>query len=307
MLPWLLIADARAHEIGLSTVRIERDALTVVFARGEVDASFPIRPTLTVDGEPCALGDPVARDVEEDGRAFTMSLSCPDGASFSLDAPWLADLGRSHRAMVEWQDAPVGMMTASHPRLTWGEASSGEVAADFIGLGVEHVLTGFDHLAFLLGLLLVARSTREIVGVVTGFTLAHSLTLSLAALGVFSLPGSFVEPAIALSVAWVGLENRWNPPPGRRLALTFALGLIHGFGFAGLLAELGLPVEHRALALVSFNVGVELGQLALVALALPVLLALRRREGWVERGVPAISLGLVAIGLFWFAERVFFG
>ena len=131
-------------------------------------------------------------------------------------------------------------------------------------LGVEHILTGADHLVFLLGLILVGGSLRSLVGVVTAFTLAHSITLALAALSIFAPSPRLVEPAIALSIAYVGVENLFVNDASKRWRITFPFGLIHGFGFAGALREIALPRAQLPIALVSFNLGVELGQLGVL-------------------------------------------
>ncbi len=150
-------------------------------------------------------------------------------------------------------------------------------AREYAVLGVEHILTGYDHLAFLLALLVLAatRPRREgiaqVLAVVTAFTVAHSITLALAVTGVVRLPSRVVESAIAASIAWVALENVLRPTVRARWPVTFAFGLVHGLGFASALAETGLPSRGTALALVSFNVGVEVGQLAVVALVFPLL------------------------------------
>ncbi|MEQ1572343.1 MAG: HupE/UreJ family protein, partial [Myxococcota bacterium] len=176
------------------------------------------------------------------------------------------------------------------------------VALGYLKLGVEHILTGWDHLVFLAGLLLVTRSLRAIAAVVTGFTVAHSITLTLAALGWVSVPSSLVEPAIAASIAFVGIENGFDPPVNRRFALTAALGLIHGLGFAGALADVGLPAGQVPLALATFNLGVELGQFGVVLAALPLLLA-ARRASWGPAAVRVGSWAIAALGLYWFVDR----
>jgi hypothetical protein len=187
---------------------------------------------------------------------------------------------------------------------TEGRHSRAEVAKRFLKLGVEHIWTGYDHLLFLLGLLIAASSLKTMLFVVTGFTIAHSITLSLAALGLVHVSPAIVEPAIAATIAFVGVENFFHPPARRRIVVTFLLGLVHGFGFAGMLEELGLPRGALATALVSFNGGVELGQAAVVAVALPILMQLRRVPGWERRVVPALSVFVAAAGVFWFVERV---
>jgi hypothetical protein len=141
--------------------------------------------------------------------------------------------------------------------------------------------------------------------IVTAFTLAHSITLSLATLGVFSLPSRWVESAIAASVVLAALNNLWPLFHGRRWAMAFAFGLIHGFGFASVLADLGLPQGTLALALVGFNVGVEIGQLAIVAAFLPLAFMLRDTRFY-QRGVfVGGSAAIAMLAALWFAERAF--
>lgn len=178
----------------------------------------------------------------------------------------------------------------------------------FLKLGVEHIWTGYDHLLFLFALLVVCRTFRSIVAIITCFTLAHSLTLALATFELVALPGRVIEPLIAASIVFVGLENLWRrgEEPRGRWALTFAFGLIHGFGFAGVLRELGLGAAGSgvALPLFTFNLGVELGQIAIAAVVLPLVWRLRRHEAFVRRGVPALSALVAAAGLYWLVERV---
>jgi hydrogenase/urease accessory protein HupE len=180
----------------------------------------------------------------------------------------------------------------------------------FLRLGVEHIWTGYDHLLFLFGLLVVCRSFRSIAGIITCFTLAHSLTLALATLGIVNLPSRLVEPAIAASIVFVGVENllRRGREPVGRWALTFMFGLIHGFGFASVLRELGVGRHGTgiALPLFTFNLGVELGQISIAALVLPIVWQLRKNDGFVRRAVPALSALVAALGLYWFLLRTAF-
>jgi hydrogenase/urease accessory protein HupE len=175
---------------------------------------------------------------------------------------------------------------------------------DWVRLGVEHILGGYDHLLFLLALALVTPALRTLAATVSVFTLAHSVTLALSTLQVFSPPPSLVECAIALSISYVGLENLTARASKPRYLLVFAFGLIHGFGFASALAELGLPQAQSLGALFSFNVGVELGQLAVLAVAFPVIQQFRRTAWFGPRGVPALSLGTALAGVLWFFDRV---
>jgi hypothetical protein len=173
-------------------------------------------------------------------------------------------------------------------------------------LGIEHISTGYDHLLFLAGLLLACRHLRSMLAIVTSFTLAHSLTLALAALDVVSFPASLVEPLIAASIVLVGVENlRSRDAPTAPTALCFGLGLVHGFGFAGALRELGLG-QHGAplvLPLLGFNLGVEAGQLLVVAVLLPLLLLLRRKPAVSRIALPAASFAVAAAGALWLVDR----
>jgi hydrogenase/urease accessory protein HupE len=171
-------------------------------------------------------------------------------------------------------------------------------------MGVEHILLGFDHLVFLLGLILVGGKWRSLLLVVTAFTVAHSVTLALAALGIWAPSPRIVEPAIALSIAYVGVENYFVKDADGRWRITLPFGLVHGFGFAGALQEVGLPEGDVPKALFLFNVGVELGQLAVLAVTLPLLAAARRRGWLTARGVKAASAAIVLLGVFWFVTRV---
>lgn len=180
----------------------------------------------------------------------------------------------------------------------------------FLYLGVTHIWTGYDHLLFLFALLVVCRSFRSIVTIISCFTLAHSLTLALATLDVVNLPSKFVEPAIAASIVFVGVENLWRrgEEPKGRWALTFMFGLIHGFGFASVLRQLGVGQGGQSLAmpLFTFNLGVELGQVAIAALVLPVVWKLRKNEAFVRRGVPILSAVVALAGLYWLLKRTVF-
>lgn len=175
-------------------------------------------------------------------------------------------------------------------------------ARDYVFLGVGHILTGYDHLAFLLALLILAatRPRREgvaqVLAVVTAFTVAHSITLALAVTDLVRLPTRAVECAIAASIAWVALENVLRASVRVRWPVTFAFGLVHGLGFASALAETGLPSRGTALALVSFNVGVEAGQLGVVALAFPMLRALGRLETSARGLLPGLESFAWALG-----------
>jgi hydrogenase/urease accessory protein HupE len=186
------------------------------------------------------------------------------------------------------------------------------VFKDYVALGVEHIATGYDHIAFLLALLVASRRLRSIIGFVTAFTVAHSITLACAALGVVDVPSRLVEMAIALSIAYVAAENLVFRRPSSRWLEAFGFGLIHGLGFAGALSESLVSETLKVTALIGFNLGVELGQLAIVlsfALLVRFLPGDRKlgdelrawfAPSWLRT---AISVVVVALGLWWFAQR----
>jgi hypothetical protein len=182
------------------------------------------------------------------------------------------------------------------------------VIKTFIPAGIHHILIGPDHILFLIGLLLLGGGWKALLKIVTAFTIGHSITLSLAALNIVTPPPNIIEPAIALSIVFVGADNlvRGGGRDVRALiALTF--GLVHGFGFANVLREFGLPREALGWSLFSFNVGVEIGQLFIVLLVATALALVRRRSEIVGSRVAfAGSLVVVAAGAYWFVQRVFF-
>jgi hydrogenase/urease accessory protein HupE len=182
------------------------------------------------------------------------------------------------------------------------------VMRTFIPSGIEHILIGPDHILFLIGLLLLGGGWTALIRIVTAFTIGHSITLSLAALEIVSPPARIVEPAIALSIVFVGADNLVRGS-GRDVRAWIALvfGLVHGFGFANVLREFGLPREALGWSLFSFNVGVEIGQLAIVIVVASLLSAIRRWNTAISYRVAyAGSLVVIAAGAYWFVQRVFF-
>lgn len=188
------------------------------------------------------------------------------------------------------------------------EQSALSVAAQYVKLGYEHIVPeGVDHMLFVLGLFLLSTRVRPLLWQISAFTVAHTVTLALSTYGVVRLPPSIVEPLIALSIAYVAIENICTPElHSWRPALVFGFGLLHGMGFAGALAELGLPQGQYANALVSFNVGVELGQLSVIAAAF-LLVGWFRNAAWYRKGIVIPGSAIIAcVGLFWSVERAFF-
>jgi hypothetical protein len=179
----------------------------------------------------------------------------------------------------------------------------------FVRLGVEHIWTGYDHLLFLWALLLVCRDFKSAIQVVTCFTLAHSFTLAFATLNLVWVSSRVVEPAIAASIIYVGVENFLRPegPKGRWL-ITFLFGLVHGLGFSTVLRDMGVSSSTTGITvpLVGFNLGVEAGQLVVACLLLPLIWKLRNWEPFLKRGIPACSMVVALAGCYWFTQRVFF-
>lgn len=241
--------------------------------------------------------------------------------NLTLETLGVGKLPRGHRQFIVITDA--GGVTVAQKLLSAEDSvlsfsATGEAPAEqsrpgfwgFLKLGVAHIWTGYDHLLFLFALLVTCRTFRSIVTIVSCFTLAHSLTLGLATLNVVNLSPRWAEPAIAASIVFVGVENllrRGTEPKGRG-ALTFAFGLVHGFGFASVLRDLGVGADGQGLALplFSFNLGVEVGQVTVAGVVLPIVWRMRKNPRFVERGVPALSTVVVVLGLYWLLERTLF-
>lgn len=295
----------------------------VASGRGVLQTKILGRIIARSGGEACAATLTDAGLLEEDGLVVSGRWDCRAmDQPIEVDLAVLDDLARGHRHLARTVVDGAHhdkMATRGDARLSLAPAASGtsggsgpaEAKAEprpsgalaFLVLGIEHILTGYDHLLFLLGLVLVRSSLRGLLATVTAFTVAHSVTLAIATLGIWMPSSRIVEPVIALSVAYVGVENFFVEDGSRRWRITFPFGLVHGFGFASALRELDLPRAEIPAALVAFNVGVESGQLAVVALALPILAWLRRRSGFTPWGVRAISGGVTLAGIVWFVLR----
>ena len=249
------------------------------------------------------------------------------GSPLEISSELVPRLPGGHRQFVEVADAAgkslgEGFLSAGDDRLslrlpalpTGGAkvVNSGQVRfGEFFFLGVNHLLTGYDHLLFLGGLLIVCRSLLKAFQMLTLFTIAHSVTLTLVTLNLIKAPSALIEPTIAASIAYIGIENIFRPKADLswRGVLTFAFGLIHGMGFAGALKELGVGSDGGGVfrPLFYFSLGLETTQLSLAALVFPFLLWFRTMPAFPRLWVPASS-GLIAFaGIFWFVQRVFFG
>lgn len=250
----------------------------------------------------------------DDGLAVGLRFYCDAvAARFHLRLALLSSLSVGHRHLASLKSSSTEPTTQilhqASPAFELGPAAAtgdeAGVAVPLFTLGIEHILGGFDHLAFLLGLILIGGKWRTLLFTVTAFTLGHSVTLALAALGVWTPSPSLVEPLIALSIVYVGVENWFVSDGSRRWLLTFPFGLIHGFGFAGALREVAIPDTQIPLSLLSFNLGVEAGQILVLALILPALARLRRHAWFAAYGVRVISSGIAVAGLAWLVQRVF--
>lgn len=296
--------------------------------RAQIQAYALSHLTIDGDGKTCWLHDSdLLIDQHSDGAYAVLALSgaCPAkpqrvGVAYNL----FADFDPQHRGLVrvtgDGRDHTL-VLGGSRPRQGIAMTGVGRLreVADFIATGVFHIWTGFDHLLFLISLLLPAVLTRkngqwvgqvsartagiDILRIVSAFTVAHSITLSLATLGVLSLPARLTEAAIALSVAFAAFNNLRPMLTGRIWIAAFVFGLIHGFGFANVLRDLGLAQASLLWALLAFNIGVEMGQVVVVGLLMP--LAWRARNGRLYRKVlvPFGSMAILLIATVWFIQR----
>src|SRR3954449_7661175 len=270
--------------------------------------------TVDLDGGRCRAGRVRIGGAGTNETRATIEIDFTCDAShgrLDITEDWSAFLGEHYQTLGN-------IRTSSGERqVTFGEISrtaSVEIdrtAAtgwfDFVELGVKHILTGYDHLLFLVALLATAQGLWSVVRIVTAFTLAHSVTLTLGALGIVSIPDRIIEPLIAATIIWVALENLVLAEPDRRRWIwSFGFGLVHGLGFASALTELGLNGTELVRALVGFNLGVEIGQLVLVAVFLPGLAWLSRGSG--AKLTPRIaSLAVALVGTYWLVERILAG
>jgi len=250
-----------------------------------------------------------------DNLEFRLVYPRPPGEPLSLRAAFLSRVAPDYIAHVNVTD-DAGRELSSHvlrPDQPSAEISGGASRwgsfLSFLKLGVEHILKGYDHLLFLFGLLVACRRFKTMAVIITCFTLAHSVTLALAALDVLALSPRVVEPLIAASIVFVGVENLLRrDEPRRRWVLTLAFGLIHGFGFAGVLSEAGLGSSGSSLLvpLFSFNLGVELGQVGVAAVVLPLLWKLRGVAAFEKYGRAFVSVLIALAGAYWLVTRLFF-
>lgn len=278
------------------------------------------RVVLSRGDGPCAVVlDRIAID-QINGGVYAIAsgnASCEQSGALRLRSDLMFDLDAGHRTMIEWSSSErQALAVLTETARAWDapdEASVLSQVLSFAREGMLHIWSGIDHLAFLLVLLLPAFvrrddasaiAWRQLIGIITAFTLAHSTTLALAVTNVVSVPARVIEPAIAVSVIVAAATNLLPRAHGIGVPTAFGFGLLHGFGFASALQGLDATRSSQAAALAGFNLGVEAGQLLIVAAVLPMLLVLRTREAYATRVVPVLSSIVAVSGVVWVWQRV---
>lgn len=285
------------------------------------------RLRVTAAGKPCALSPGLQKVVEHSDGAYAVlpvALDCSRNGPLELEYRLLFDLDPSHRGLLQVRrrdGVQTAVLSPDRPTFDLLPTTPGfwEPFTAYWKEGVWHIWIGYDHILFLLALLLpsvlwldngrwravssLRSALKDVIAIVTAFTIAHSVTLSLSVLGWVSLPGRWVESAIAATVALAALNNLYPLVRGRRWLIAFALGLIHGFGFAGVLSDLGLFGVDLFPALVGFNLGVETGQLGIVALFVPAAYLLRETLFYRRAALGMGSATVAGVALIWLVER----
>jgi len=288
--------------------------------RGVVFDYIASRVRLGIDGgAPCAAV-PGALRAKRDHVVATLHFRCPPHGGplqYRVTLFHEVDPAARHIVTMAGGERRFGLLSASNSGFALSASAPDltEVLWRYLAAGVEHIAIGYDHIAFLLAVIVLARRFWPLFAVITAFTIAHSLTLSLAVLGVVTLPSRFVEPAIAASIVYVAAENFFVRDIRHRWWVTFAFGLVHGFGFASVLREYGIPQHAMVPALAAFNVGVEIGQLIVVFIAVVAWRALFAvaaqcgasvQEPARRRIALAVSAAVLGIGLYWLLQRTVF-
>ena len=268
------------------------------------------------DGPRCAP-EWTSATPKDDHVVLGQRWNCPDDAELIYLVTLFHEIDPASRHMVsvDGDRKFIGLLSVQTPQMALAESipSRWETVQQYIVSGIEHIAIGYDHIAFLLAVIVLGRRVWPLVKVVTAFTIAHSITLTVAVLGIVSLPSALVETLIAASIVYVAAENFFVRDIRHRWWLTFAFGLIHGFGFASVLRDYGLPENALGLALASFNVGVEIGQLMIVAVAALVWHAgfriaaaagIPRTERNERRVSLVVSGAVLAAGLYWLGQRL---
>lgn len=315
----LVAAGASAHDARPAYLEVRQTSPTRydVLWRIPVTAGMPLPVVLKLPPGVRNVTEPVALELS-DSLVQRWVIEAPAGlAGQRVEFPGLQ--GTIADVLVRLQSSDgqttTTLVRGGQPWLQVAAPAGGSLAvsAAFVAHGIEHILLGYDHLLFVLALMLIVRNTRALILTVTAFTLAHSITLALATLGVVHVPGPPVEAAIAFSIVLVAAEilrTRAGQPSltaSRPWLIAFCFGLLHGFGFAGALADIGLPPDDVPLALLAFNVGVELGQLAFIGAVLAVVALFRRAKlggALAARITGLLPYAIGSLAAFWFVERV---
>ena len=312
-------SNALAHDPGLSAVEVrilsDRIVAEISFAPSDLEGiQQPYSDFLGIYGDENALElrSSGLKSSDRNSVHYLLEFSSSNATELRISAPVLANLPRGHKQFCSVFDQKnrllaERMLSADAKELTIDlrSASNNGSIFRFLVLGMEHIFTGYDHLAFLLALLIAGGSLRHNAKIITSFTVAHSFTLALATLGLVNISPAIVEPLIAASVVFVGLENLFRRRLAARWLVTFSFGLVHGLGFAATLRELGIGTlgARVALPLLSFNAGVELAQIAIALIVLPLVWRLERRPSFTLKHVPAFSLLITFAGIYWLLVR----
>ena len=312
-----------AHDLGVANADSLLDPVTAARYRDALVALLGPRISLAFDGRPAAItwgAIDVVPDRQSLRLAFTVSGPGPGHIGIRAH---VFPYDPIHQTFINiYEDSALklqAILDASHQDASYFSGSTQgrwAVVKTFVTSGIEHILIGPDHILFLIGLLLLGGSFSRLALIVTSFTIGHSITLSLAALDIVSPPARFIEPLIALTIVVVGADNllvlggtkgETEKASDIRAWLAVAFGLIHGFGFAYVLKEFGLPPAALGWSLFAFNLGVEIGQLLIVGVVAGGLLLVRRGSPLVARQLAlAGSIAVIAAGTYWFVQRVFF-
>lgn len=306
-----------AHDLNVETPESLLDPAVAQSKKDAIRELVRSRLLLVADGQPIdlelsrveTLPDRQALSCElrfnTNGKPGALRIQC---ALFPYDPQHQTFLNIYDEGALVHQE----IFTQDHPMFvfyTGGRQGWMSVVEKFIPAGISHIFTGPDHVLFIVGLLLMGGSLLRLLSIVTAFTIAHSITLSLAALSVINPPARLIEPAIALSIIYIGIDNLMVGKTGRdvRAWIAFFFGFVHGFGFAAVLREFGLPRAALGWSLFSFNFGVEIGQACIVVVVATFLAMLRKRSQTVSSRVTvAGSICVIVAGAFWFVQRTFF-
>jgi hydrogenase/urease accessory protein HupE len=338
----LLAFSAWAHDPGLSSAKLslQKNSLRAIltFAPADMEAirgqnaprgGATLRPLEAIarqsleiwfDGHPVAPTEAKVQFLENKDVEFQLTFPAATAMRLRARSALLDRLPFGHRqyfALVNAAGATLAEKLLGgagdsvevdlQPALTAVAAPPSHPFSEFLGMGIKHILTGYDHLLFLFALLIGCKRISSILKIITAFTFAHSISLALATLGWVEIPSRVIEPFIAATIVYVGIENLFRGQAlNHRVWLTFGFGLVHGFGFASALREMGVGSNGSAVALplVAFNSGVEIGQMLIASLILPIIWQVKDKPQFVVRWSPVCSTLIVLAGGFWFIQRV---